>query len=91
MNTREWAILHQIDIALETMSHFQHVLEGEFYITAPLVPIAIYQIRRNYQELLNNAHSLDGVKALPNIILLILTSVTTLLMELARFAIPVFL
>ena len=73
MNAREWAILHQIEIALETMLHFQRVLEGEFYVTASLVPIAVYQIRKNYQELLNNAHSLDGVKALPNIRLLILT------------------
>jgi hypothetical protein len=73
------------------MAHFQHVLGGEFYVTASLVPIAVYRIRKNYQELLNNAHSLDGVKALPNILLLILTSVTILLMEPARFAIPVLL
>jgi hypothetical protein len=86
-----WAILHQIEIALETMAQFQHVLEGEFYVTASLVPIAVYQIRKNYQEVLNNAHSIDGVKALRNIILLILTSVTTLLKELASVAIPVLL
>jgi hypothetical protein len=55
------------------MVHFQRVLEGEFYVTASLVPSAVYQIRKNYQELLNNAHSLDGVKTLPNIPLLILT------------------
>jgi hypothetical protein len=85
------AILYQIDIALETMAHFQHVLEGELYVTASLVPIAVYQIRKNYQELLNNAHHLDGVKILPTILLLILTSITTLLMELASFAIPVLL
>jgi hypothetical protein len=48
MNAREWAILHQIEIALETMAHFQHVLEGEFYVTAPLVSIVVYQIRKNY-------------------------------------------
>jgi hypothetical protein len=91
MNAREWAILHQIEIALETMAHFQHVFEGEFYITASLVPIAVYQIRKNYQKVLNNVHSLDRVKALPTILLLILTSITTLLMELASFAIPVLL
>jgi hypothetical protein len=55
------------------MAHFQCVFEGEFYVTASLVPTAVYQIRKNYQELLNNAYSLDGVKALPNILLLILT------------------
>jgi hypothetical protein len=73
------------------MADFQCVFGGEFYVTASLVPIVVYQIRKNYQELLNNAHSLDGVKALPNILLLILTVVTTLLTELASFAIPVLL
>jgi hypothetical protein len=92
MNARKWAILHQIEIALiETMAHFQHVIEVEFYVHASLVPIAVYQIRKNYQEQLNNAHSFDGVKALPNILLLILTVVTTLLTELASFAFPVLL
>jgi hypothetical protein len=91
MNAREWAILHQIEIALETMAHFQHVLEGEFFVTVSLVPIAVYHIRKNYQEQLNNAHSLDSAKTLPNILLLILTSLTTLLMELASFTIPVLL
>jgi hypothetical protein len=47
------------------MAHFQCVLEGEFYATASLVPIAVYQIRKYYQDLLNNSHSLDRVKALP--------------------------
>jgi hypothetical protein len=46
------------------MAHFQPVLEGEFYVTASLVPVAVYQIRKNYEELLNNSHSLGGVKAL---------------------------
>jgi hypothetical protein len=64
MNVREWAILHQIKITLETLAYFQRVLEGEFYVIASLVPIAVYQIRKNYQEVLNNAHSLDEVKAL---------------------------
>jgi hypothetical protein len=91
MNAREWATLHQIEIVLDTMVHFQYVLKGEIYITASLVSIAVYQIRKNYQELLNNAHSLDGVKALPNILLLILTRVTTLLTELTSFTIPVLL
>ncbi len=91
MNARELAILHQTKIALETMAHFQHDLEVEFYVTASLVPIVVYQSRKNYQELLNNAHSLDGVKALPNILLLILTIITTLLTELASFAIPLLL
>lgn len=45
----EWGILHQIEIALETMAHFQRVLEGENYVTASLVSVAVYQIRKNYQ------------------------------------------
>jgi hypothetical protein len=81
MNAREWAILHQIEITLQTMAYFQRVLEGEFYVTASLVPIGVYQNRKNYQEVLNNAHSLDldEVKALTKSSLLILTSSNTLL------------
>ena len=34
MVATEWAILHQIEITLETMAHFQRVLEGEPYATS---------------------------------------------------------
>jgi hypothetical protein len=69
MNAREWASLHQNEIALEKIAHFQRVLEGEFYVSVSLVPIAVYQIRKNYQEVINNAHSLEEVKALAKILL----------------------
>jgi hypothetical protein len=51
------------------MAYFQCVLGGEFYVTASLVPIAVFQIRKNYQEVLNGAHSLDEVRALTKILL----------------------
>ena len=69
MSASEWAILHQIEITLETMAHFQRVLEGEYYVTASLVPIAVYQIRKKYQEVINSAHSLEEVKNLVKILL----------------------
>jgi hypothetical protein len=51
------------------MTHFQRVLEGEYYVTASLVPIAVYQIRKKYQEVINSAHSLEEVKNLVKILL----------------------
>jgi hypothetical protein len=69
MDANEWAILHQIEITLETMAHFQCVLEGEFYVTSSLVPVMVHQIRKNYQKIINNAHSLEEVKDLTKILL----------------------
>ena len=65
----EWGILHQIEIALETMAHFQRVLEGENYVTASLVPVAVYQIRKNYQEVIDDDNTLSVVKALTETLL----------------------
>ena len=45
----EWPILHQIEIILETMARFQRVLEGESYVTASLVPVTVFQIRKGYE------------------------------------------
>ena len=28
----EWLILHQVEIVLETMAEFQHILEGESHV-----------------------------------------------------------
>jgi hypothetical protein len=69
INANEWDILHQIEITLETMAHFQRVLEGELYVTASLVPISVYQIRKNYQEVIKSVHSLEEVKDLAKILL----------------------
>ena len=69
MDANEWAILHQIEITLETMAHSQHVLEGESYATASLVPIAVYQIRKSYHKVINNVHSLEEVRDLTKVLL----------------------
>ncbi len=65
----EWGILHHIEIALETMAHFQRVLEGKNYVTASLVPVAVYQIRKNYQEVIDDDNTLSVVKALTKTLL----------------------
>ena len=51
------------------MTHFQRVLEGENYVTASLVPVAVYQIRKNYQEVIDDDNTLSVVKALTETLL----------------------
>lgn len=65
----EWAILHQTELALETMAHFQEALEGEKYVTASLVPIAVFQVRKKFLEVLNNQETLAPVCDLTRILL----------------------
>ncbi len=42
----EWLVLDQLQIFLETMAHFQRILEGESYVTGSLATVAIFQIRQ---------------------------------------------
>ena len=65
----EWAILHQTELALETMAHFQEALEGEKYVTASLVPIAVFQVRKNFLKVINNQDTLAPVRDLTRILL----------------------
>jgi hypothetical protein len=51
------------------MTHFQRVLEGENYVTASLAPVAVYQIRKNYQEVIDDDNTLSVVKALTETLL----------------------
>jgi hypothetical protein len=44
----EWLVLDQLQILLETMAHFQQILEGESYVTGSLVAVAVFQIRQGY-------------------------------------------
>lgn len=63
-SAEEWAILHQTELALETMAHFQEALEGEKYVTASLVPIAVFQVRKKFVEVRNNEETLAPVRDL---------------------------
>jgi hypothetical protein len=69
MSPDEWSILHQIEVFLETMARFQRVLEGEYYVTASLVPVAVFQIRKGYQAVIDNDETLEQVRALTKILL----------------------
>ena len=60
----EWTILHQTEIALETMAYFQETLEGEKYVTSSLVPIAVFQVRKKFLALMQNSETVEPVKAL---------------------------
>lgn len=57
-------MLHQIEIVLERMSYFQRILEGDKYVTASLVPIAVYMIRQSYSEAIDREHTDPAVKKL---------------------------
>ncbi len=58
MLPEEWSILHQIEIVLETMAPFQCILEGKSYVTVSLVAVAAFQIRKDYQAIVDNNETL---------------------------------
>ena len=39
ISKEEWLVLDQLQILLETMAHFQQILEGESYVTGSLVAV----------------------------------------------------
>ncbi len=65
----EWAILHQTELALKTMAYFQEVLEGEKYVTALLVLIALFQVRNKFLKVINGQGTLAPVHDLTRILL----------------------
>lgn len=66
---QEWKALEQIELALEPMAQFQRTLEGEKYVTSSLVPIAVFQIRRSYQEMINSVGTDEDVRKLVKILI----------------------
>ena len=66
---KEWAILHQTELALKTMAYFQEALEGEKYVTASHVPIAVFQVRNKFLEVMNGQETLAPVCDLTRILL----------------------
>jgi len=60
----EWTILHQTEVALETMASFQELLEGEKYVTSSLVPITVFQVRRCFLDVMQNIETVAPVKDL---------------------------
>jgi hypothetical protein len=69
MSPDEWSILHQIEIFLETMARFQCVLKCKSYVTASLVSVAVFQIRKGYQAVIDNDKTPHQVRALTQILL----------------------
>lgn len=60
----EWVILHQTELALETMAYFQEVLEGEKYVTSSLVPIAVFQVRNKFLAVCQSQETMEPVREL---------------------------
>lgn len=65
----EWKILEQIELALTPMAQFQRTLEGEYYVTSSLVPVAVFQIRRSYQDMVDSQETDEDVCRLVQILL----------------------
>eukprot|EP00804_Cyclotella_cryptica_P020067 CCRYP_014870-RA/>CCRYP_014870-RA protein AED:0.47 eAED:0.47 QI:0/0/0/0.5/0/0.5/2/0/534 len=63
-NNNQWSILEDVEKTLLTMSKWQRVLEGEHFVTASLVMVAVYQIRANYVKMI-----LDGSTSAPAVAL----------------------
>ena len=51
------------------MAEFQHILEGESYVTGSLVPVAVYQIRQSYSEVIESDYAESSVVNLARILL----------------------
>jgi hypothetical protein len=51
------------------MAHFQRVLADKSYVTVLLVPVAVVQIRKGYQAVIDSHATLDQVRALTKILL----------------------
>ena len=69
LSSEQWEVLHQIEIALQTMAGFQKMLEGECYVTGSMVPLAVYRIRRAYIHVLADNSTSEPVRRLTEILL----------------------
>jgi hypothetical protein len=64
-----WLVLNQLQILLDTMAHFQRILEGESYVTGSLVAVAVFQIRQGYVELIECDDTDPSIKSLAKVLL----------------------
>jgi hypothetical protein len=69
LTNEEWIILHQVEIALETIADYQRMLEGECYVTGSMVTVAVFQIRKSYLDVIDCEHTSDAVSRLTRILL----------------------
>jgi hypothetical protein len=65
----EWLVLDQLQISLQTMAHFQRILEGESYVTGSLVVVAVFQIRQGYVEVIECDDTEPSIKSLAKVLL----------------------
>ena len=69
LSSKQWQILHQIEITLQTMAGFQRILEGECYVTGFMLVLAVFQIRQAYISVSSNMNTLPAEKYLTEILL----------------------
>lgn len=70
LSSTEWSMLQEIETVLKPLAFFQRVLEGEAYVTGLLlVPLTVYNIRRQLNDIAKNQGTSDGVRALAKVLL----------------------
>lgn len=65
----EWRALGEIEAALRPLAFFQSVLEGESYVSGSLVPLAMFNIRRQLNDIVDDQGTMDGVRKLATALL----------------------
>ena len=50
ISNEEWAILQQIEIALESIADYQNILEGEYWVVGSIAMLSVYQTRKYHME-----------------------------------------
>ena len=68
LDTEQCVVLEQIEVTLKKIATWQRILKGEKYPTGLLVVSAIYAIRADYVNILNN-EPLEPVKSLTRTLL----------------------
>jgi hypothetical protein len=56
-------------MALETMANYRRILEGESYVTASMVAVAVFQIRKSYLDVIDCQYTKVAVVRLTKILL----------------------
>ncbi|KAL3761407.1 hypothetical protein ACHAWU_007366 [Discostella pseudostelligera] len=70
LSNEEWKVLGEIESVLKPLAFFQSVLEGKSYVSGSLVPLAVFNIRRQLNDIVEDEEgTMDGVRKLAKALL----------------------
>jgi hypothetical protein len=70
LSDKEWKALGEIESVLKPLAFFQRVLEGESYVSGSLVPLAVFNIRRQLNDIVEDEEvTTEGVRKLAKALL----------------------